>query len=139
MTFGEKIKLLRTRENLTQNQLAKLAGISLRTVINYENNGKIPKNKSVYSVLAEVLKTDVDYLLTDKAGDYKQSLSRSFSKTPDKKEEILLKEITVFFNDSNQSEESKDDLFRLIQEAYWKRKLKNKQQHNTKKDRPSQM
>ena len=36
MKFSEKIKILRSNNNMTQNELAKKLGLTLRTIANYE-------------------------------------------------------------------------------------------------------
>ena len=44
---------------------AKAIGVSLRTVSNYEAGTRYPKKRETYYKMAEVLKVDVNYLLTD--------------------------------------------------------------------------
>lgn len=42
ITLGEMIKLYRNKEGLNQRQLAKLLGISVGTIVNYENDKTVP-------------------------------------------------------------------------------------------------
>lgn len=65
MTFGEKVKRLRTEKGLTQEALGKLMGISKRTIINYENGAVYPKSQVRYRQLADILDVDVNYLRTE--------------------------------------------------------------------------
>ncbi len=67
MNFGEKVKDLREKQNMTQAQLAKAVNMSLRTIASYENSGVYPRTQSVYEKLAEVLKCNVNYLKTEEA------------------------------------------------------------------------
>ena len=54
MIFGEKLKALRAERNMTQKELAKALGVSLRTVSNYETGGLRPRYASVYDDLARI-------------------------------------------------------------------------------------
>lgn len=65
MTLGEKIKKLRLQKELSQAELAKAAGISLRSLQNYEANAFPPRYQRVYVSLAQALDCDVNYLKSD--------------------------------------------------------------------------
>lgn len=65
MKFGEKVKTLRLQKHLTQAELAEKAGVSLRTIINYENESRYPKKREVYALLAAALEADERYLLSE--------------------------------------------------------------------------
>ena len=58
MRFGEKLCAMRKEKGLTQAELAKLAGVGLRTITNYEKGTTYPQNREVYSVLAQILGCD---------------------------------------------------------------------------------
>ena len=45
MTFGEKVKDLRTQKEWSQEALAKMLGVSRRTVIAYEQGTSYPRHK----------------------------------------------------------------------------------------------
>ena len=55
MRFGEKLCAMRKEKGLTQAELAKLAGVGLRTITNYEKGTTHPQNREAYSVLAQML------------------------------------------------------------------------------------
>ena len=65
MKFGEKVRRLRNEKGLSQTELGKLCGLSLRTIRNYEVDGRYPKQREVYSKLAAALGCDVNYLLSE--------------------------------------------------------------------------
>lgn len=65
MKFCEKIREARKNAGLKQDEFAKAIGVSLRTVSNYESGERYPKKRETYYKIAEVLKVDVNYLLTD--------------------------------------------------------------------------
>ncbi len=51
MRFGEKLCALRKEKGLTQAELAKLAGVGLKTITNYEKAAHTPQNREVYGIL----------------------------------------------------------------------------------------
>ena len=65
MKFSEKLKKLRFESGLTQKQVAKNAGMPLRTYISYENSNSRPRQKYIYVDLAKVFNCDVEYLIRD--------------------------------------------------------------------------
>ncbi|MBT1278988.1 helix-turn-helix transcriptional regulator [Thermoanaerobacter sp. CM-CNRG TB177] len=48
MQFGEKLKKLRLSHNLTQEELAKKIGVSLRTIKGYELGETLPRYREIY-------------------------------------------------------------------------------------------
>lgn len=69
MKFREKMRLLRNEKKLFQTELGKLCGLSLRTIRNYEIDGRYPKQREVYSKLAAALGCEVNYLLSEQDKD----------------------------------------------------------------------
>ena len=55
MKFGEKLKELRQKNNLKQSEVAQAVGISRRTYISYEQEGRYPRYRELYAKLADVL------------------------------------------------------------------------------------
>lgn len=66
MTIGERIKQVRQFLGYTQNDLAKLTGISRISISNYERNSRIPDSNSLKQI-AIALDTTTDYLLSKEA------------------------------------------------------------------------
>lgn len=65
MTFGEKIRKRRKELNLTQTQLADKIGVSTRTIVSYEQDGKYPRKRNAFFKIADILDVDVNYLLME--------------------------------------------------------------------------
>jgi len=63
MSIGERIISLRQEQKMSQNQLAKLMEVSRQAVSKWENGQAVPDSLKIIR-LAEVLKTDVEYLTT---------------------------------------------------------------------------
>ena len=47
MKFGEKVRDLRKKNSLTQDELAKCLGVSKRTIIGWERDGRYPRNVEI--------------------------------------------------------------------------------------------
>lgn len=56
MKFGEKIRMERKRAGLTQQDLADAVGVSLRTIANYERQGKLPKKRNLSFVRGKTVR-----------------------------------------------------------------------------------
>lgn len=65
MKFGEKVKELRKKQNISQQQLAAAANVSVRTVRGWEGEDRYPRYRDLYQKIADALHCDVDYLLTE--------------------------------------------------------------------------
>lgn len=112
MRFGEKVRQLRTEKKLSQTELGKLCGLSLRTIRNYEVAGRYPKKREVYSKLAFALGCSINYLLAENEDSDKTDLS-SVGRT-----ESLINEISSFFADNEISDDDKDSVMRSLKASY---------------------
>ncbi len=112
MRFGEKVRQLRTEKKLSQTELGKLCGLSLRTIRNYEVAGRYPKKREVYSKLALALGCSINYLLAENEDSDKENL------TSESRTECLINEITSFFADNEISDDDKDSVMRSLKASY---------------------
>lgn len=64
MSIGTRIKEARTNKNLTQEELAKLIGVTKGAIANYENEVSVPKVDLLFKLL-NVLECDANYLYQD--------------------------------------------------------------------------
>ena len=125
MKFCEKVKEARTKAGLKQDELAKAIGVSLRTISNYEAGTRYPKKRETYYKMAEVLKVDVNYLLTDDEEFLLNAESKYGSKGARQAKELMA-EVTGLFAGGELADEDLDEMMKGIQEAYWIAKEKNK-------------
>lgn len=65
MPFAKKLKDLREKKNLSQEELAKLCQVSTKTISRYELGQSKPRYRKTYDLLAKHLSTSHDYLVTD--------------------------------------------------------------------------
>jgi transcriptional regulator with XRE-family HTH domain len=72
--FGAKIKDLRVRYNYTQEEIAKLTGVTPNAVTNYEAGRRLP-DYGILTKIAELFGVSVDYLLKEGNNDkWKQGI-----------------------------------------------------------------
>lgn len=71
MTLGEKLAKLRREQNLTQEQLAELLGVSRQAISKWESNAAYPETEKLIR-LAKLYNCSLDYLLLDKPWEQKQ-------------------------------------------------------------------
>lgn len=125
MKFGEKIKNARTTKNMTQAELAKAVGVSLRTMVNYENGERYPKKREIYGKLASTLDLDVNYLLTENE-EFINAAGEKYGYRGKKYAQQLVTEVNGLFAGGDMDEEDLDAVMRAITDAYWIAKEKNK-------------
>lgn len=65
MTLGQKLKEIRKRFGLSQEQLAEIMNISRQAITKWENDGGLPDINNLQE-LSKIFGITVDYLLNDK-------------------------------------------------------------------------
>jgi len=63
--IGLKVQALRKSQNLTQEDLASMTGVSWRTISNLETGRTVPKLELIYNI-AQIFQISIDELLTGK-------------------------------------------------------------------------
>ncbi len=121
MTFGEKLQQARKAKGLSQADLARLAGVGRKTIINYEQGTTYPQNRSIYKKLAEILDVDADYLHNEN-DDFIADAQAIHGTRGRRQAQELMSEVTGLFAGGDLSEEDKDEFLRAVQEAYWEAK-----------------
>ena len=96
MTFGEKLRKYRIEKGLTQAELAKVAGLGLKTITNYESGTTYPKNREVYKTLANILGVDADHLHNEN-DDFMSDVTAQYGSRGAKQAKELLEEVTGLF------------------------------------------
>jgi transcriptional regulator with XRE-family HTH domain len=64
MTISERIRLIRQQKNISQNELAKAAGINVKSLSRYELGSSIPPANALKAI-ADALGVSADSLLSD--------------------------------------------------------------------------
>lgn len=125
MTFGEKLRKYRTEKRLSQAELAKLAGLGVNTISNYERGKTYPQNREVYKTLAEILGVDPDHLHNEN-DDFVEVAQQKYGYRGKKQAMELVEQMGGMFAGGEMSEEDIDGVMKALQDLYWKAKEDNK-------------
>lgn len=130
MTLADTLKNLRKQQNMTQDEVAKLAGITRGTYVYYEKGIRAPKSRRTLLALATALKCDVSALQDQSpfvlaAGE--QFGSRG--KKQAEKEEVNMK---ALFAGGDLKDEDKEKLETALQTAFFEAKRIAKQKYSKK-------
>ncbi|GHV45053.1 hypothetical protein FACS189492_2190 [Clostridia bacterium] len=125
MSFSEKVKELRKQKGLSQQKLAEMLGVSLRTVQNYELGVCYPKQTNLYAAMARLFAVDVADLLTDDEAFIAEAHALGGVRGRNAAER-LISDASALFAGGDVTDDDKDGVMKALQEAYWLAKAKNK-------------
>ena len=125
MIFKDRLKAKRGEANITQAELAKLAGVSTRTIQNYELGSRRPYQIEVVQRIADALGTTTEYLLGSSGMMVADAHEKVGSKAARDIDE-LVSEVTGLFAGGSLSEEAIEGAMKALNDAYWIAKEKNK-------------
>ena len=129
MNFSEKIRNARLAKDLSQNDLAKATGISLRTIQNYEMGVRLPKSRDTYTKLAAALGIKEEVLLDENASFVIQAHERYGSRGAQQAWDMVA-DLGSMFAGGEMEEEDVDAIMQALQEAYWDAKKSNRKYVN---------
>jgi transcriptional regulator with XRE-family HTH domain len=125
MVFKDRLKEKRTEAQLTQVELAEKAGVTARTIQNYELGNRKPSNMEIIQRIADALHTTTEYLLGSSGAYVIDAHEKGGAKAARDIEE-LVGEVTGLFAGGELSEESLEGAMKALNDAYWIAKEKNK-------------
>ena len=125
MVFKERLKEKRPEANLTQVELAEKAGVTARTIQNYELGNRKPSNMTTVQKIADALNTTTEYLLGSAGTHVVEAYEKGGAKAARDIDE-LVGEVTGMFAGGELSEESLDGAMKALTQAYWMAKENNK-------------
>ncbi len=136
MTFGQKIKHLRTKANLTQKELAEKMNVTFQTISKWESDTNEPDIESIRR-LSNVLGCSIEYLFNQEDEEEKiQPKEEEIPKEEEKKEEIIPAPIVETTAIEPNKEEKKEEEHPLLKSEgkILKPQSKQKQSHFMKRD-----
>ncbi len=125
MQFKDRLKEKRLEANLTQPELAKLAGVTTRTIQNYELGKRKPSNMEVLQKIADALHTTTEYLLGS-SGIYTALAYERGGAKASRDIDVLVSEVSGLFAGGELSEDAMDGAMKALNDAYWIAKERNK-------------
>ncbi len=124
MKFNERLKELREKNNLTQEQLAKISGVSSRMIQRYEYGTSRPRLDAAEKI-AKALNVSTDELLGN-ADMLVAQAAEKYGARGARQAQQLTDEVTGLFAGGDMAEEDMDVMMQAIQQAYWIAKEKNR-------------
>ena len=132
MLFGEKLRTLRLQKKMTQQELAKKAGLGLNTISNYEKGNTYPKRREIYTTLGSILGVSADELHNEN-DDFLADARERYGYKGKKQAEQLVQEMGGLFAGGELSDDDLDGVMQTLQEYYWKAKKDNQEKYTPKK------
>ena len=125
MAFANKLRDLREAKNLTQEELAKLCNVSLKTISRYESGQSKPRYRKTYDALAEALDSSHDYLVTDEE-DFILSARERYGNAAARDAEEMVQGVIGLMAGGDLPEKDKKAILDAISEAYYIARNENK-------------
>ena len=125
MVFKDRLREKRLDTGLTQVELAKKAGVTARTIQNYELGSRKPANIEVVQKIADALGTTSEYLLGSSVSYVVEAHERGGARAA-RDIDVLVSEVTGMFAGGKLSEDALEGAMRALNDAYWLAKEKNK-------------
>ena len=124
MKFAEKIRTLRVQQNKTQRETAEYCGISLRTYVSYEQDGRYPRNRAIYDKLSAFFGVDKNYLMTEDETFITQA-AEQYGSSGKRQAEQLVAQLSGLFAGGELSDSDRDAVMIALQRAYFDCKQDN--------------
>lgn len=125
MGFKERLKERRLELGMLQSELAAKAGVSVRTIQNYELGSRRPQQLEVVQRLAEALNTSTGYLM-DSADHYVMAAQKQGGGKAARDIQELVAEVSGLFAGGTLDDEALEGAMKALNEAYWIAKENNK-------------
>ena len=137
MSFGSRLKKARSKAGLQQKELAERAGVSLRTLQNWEGDKRRPSQFDAVGKVAAVLGVSATELLSEDDAMVIEALEKGGTKGR-RDVEALIAEVSGLFAGGELDEEEKEGVIAALNMAYWEAREKNRQKYTPKKYKESE-
>jgi transcriptional regulator with XRE-family HTH domain len=132
MRFGEKLREQRNKAGLTQDELAKMLGVTRNTLANYERGVSHPQNRNVYYKLADFFRVDVNYFLTENE-EFLAEAAKNFGKRGQEQAQVILEQAAALFAGGELSETDQLAFLRDMQSLFLDSKEHAREKYSPKK------
>ena len=117
MKFGDKVRELRTKKDITQAELGKLVGVTKRTVAGWENDGRYPQKRDLYDALAKVFEVPTSYLASED-DEFITNAAERFGVKGEQDAKAVLTQAAAVFAGGELSDEDRLAFMTEIQQLY---------------------
>lgn len=119
MKFGEKVRGLRKKHSLTQDELAQCLGINKRTIIGWERDGRYPRSIEMLEKMADIFHVPLTYLQPDQSL-FIERAAETYGKKGKIKAQHLAFELTELFASGDLTPQDMDGVMYEMHKAYFK-------------------
>ena len=125
MSFGEKLRELRKRSGLSQEELAEKIGVSRRSLIYYEQGKAYPSRPETITAIADVFGITTDELYSDRDRFVSEAAAAGGARARQSAQEVI-DNMCALFAGGELSNEDKEEAMHIVMEAYLRSREKNK-------------
>jgi transcriptional regulator with XRE-family HTH domain len=132
MNFSEKVRVLRKRNGLTQEEFGERIGVKIRSVAYYENDGRYPDDEvlekiaDLFDVTIDFLKDDTQAVTPTKEELFIMDAKDKFGYKGMSEAKQAIQKIKGLMAGGNLDDTSKDAFFEVMQEIYFDSKERAK-------------
>ena len=117
MKFGEKVRDLRKKHSLTQDELAQCLGINKRTIIGWERDGRYPRSVEMLEKMADIFHVPLTYLQPDQSL-FIERAAEAYGKKGKIEAQHLAFELTELFASGELTPQDMDGIMYEMHKAY---------------------
>ena len=118
MKFGEKVRDLRKKHSLTQDELAQCLGINKRTIIGWERDGRYPRSIEMLEKMADIFHVPLTYLQPDQSL-FIERAAETYGKKGKIEAQHLAFELTELFASGELTPQDMDGIMYEMHKAYF--------------------
>ena len=118
MRFGEKVRDLRKKHSLTQDELAQCLGINKRTIIGWERDGRYPRSIEMLEKMADIFHVPLTYLQPDQSL-FIERAAEAYGKKGKIEAQHLAFELTELFASGELTPQDMDGIMYEMHKAYF--------------------
>lgn len=130
LPFSKKVRELRKSKRLSQNALAKIAGVSPRTIFGYEAGTTYPRTANTLNRLAEALGVTSE-ALADNTHPSKSLGIIPRSQSMETQCQMITQQAISLLLDDHLPDAQKDDMVQAILDAYWESRRRSPIKNDT--------
>jgi len=141
MTFGEKLRSARIALNLSQTELGEKAGITERSLYNYEQAGVFPRS-AILKRLADALNVSVGYLMDENETDRQKNIDQELFLANVKNQygykgareaQAVIERASALFAGGELDDAAKDVFFQSLMEVYLESKAEAREKFSARR------
>ncbi len=125
MSFSEKLRELRRKSGMSQEELADKIGVSRRSLIYYEQGKSYPSRPETIKSIADVFGITTDELYNDRDRFVSAAGIAGGSRARQSAQEVI-DNMCALFAGGELSSDDKEEAMHIVMEAYWRSREKNK-------------